>query len=111
MGKMPFCKSAYLPKLKVRFGDEINKNNKLINSTSIVDEVILYSPKTLSISRPTAPVAPKIPILNFFILSIPFYSTATSLTLATIGISSILSNNSFKLISICIISTVVVMYA
>ena len=48
--KCPFCKSAYLPKLKVRFGDEINKNNKLINSTSIVDEVILYSPKTLKMN-------------------------------------------------------------
>ena len=45
--KCPFCGFSYLPKLKVIFGDEINKNNKLSKSTSIVDEVILYSPKTL----------------------------------------------------------------
>ena len=48
--KCPFCKFGYLPKLKVVFGDEFNKNNKLINSTSIVDEVILYSPKTLKMN-------------------------------------------------------------
>ena len=48
--KCPFCGFAYLPKLKVIFGDEINKNNKLIQSTSIVDEVILYSPKTLKMN-------------------------------------------------------------
>ena len=45
--KCPFCQFSYLPKLKVIFGDEINKNDKLSKCTSIVDEVILYSPKTL----------------------------------------------------------------
>ncbi len=45
--KCPFCKFSYLPKLKVIFGDEINKNDKLSKCTSIVDEVIIYSPKTL----------------------------------------------------------------
>ena len=45
--KCPFCGSSYLPKIKVIYGDEINKNDKLKQSTSIVDEVILYSPKTL----------------------------------------------------------------
>jgi len=48
--KCPFCKFAYLPKLKVIFGDEINKNDKLSKSTSIVDEVILYSPKILKMN-------------------------------------------------------------
>ena len=48
--KCPFCQSSYLPKLKVIFGDEINKNNKLVQSTSIVDEVIIYSPKTLKMN-------------------------------------------------------------
>ena len=48
--KCPFCKSPYLPKLKVIFGDEINKNGKLKKCTSIVDEVILYSPKTLEMN-------------------------------------------------------------
>jgi hypothetical protein len=45
--KCPFCLHSYLPKIKVIYGDEINKNDKLKQSTSIVDEVILYSPKTL----------------------------------------------------------------
>ena len=48
--KCPFCGFGYLPKLKVIFGDEINKNNKLSKCTSIVDEVILYSPKTLKMN-------------------------------------------------------------
>ena len=45
--KCPYCGYNYLPKLKVVFGTENNKNNRLISTTSIVDEVILYSPKTL----------------------------------------------------------------
>ena len=48
--KCPFCGFAYLPKLKVIFGDENNKNGKLKQSTSIVDEVILYSPITLNMN-------------------------------------------------------------
>ena len=48
--KCPFCQFDYLPKLKVVFGDEINKNDKLSKCTSIVDEVILYSPKTLKMN-------------------------------------------------------------
>ena len=48
--KCPFCGFDYLPKLKVIFGDEINKNDKLSKCTSIVDEVILYSPKTLKMN-------------------------------------------------------------
>jgi hypothetical protein len=46
--KCPYCGYNYLPKLKVVFGTENNKNNRLISTTSIVDEVILYSPKTLN---------------------------------------------------------------
>ena len=45
--KCPHCEFSYLPKIKVIYGNEINKNDKLKQSTSIVDEVILYSPKTL----------------------------------------------------------------
>ena len=45
--KCPFCKTNYLPKLKIIFGSEINKNDKLKESTSLVDEVVLYSPETL----------------------------------------------------------------
>ena len=45
--KCPFCKNSYLPKIKIIFGSEINKNNKLKTSTSIVDDVFLFSPKTL----------------------------------------------------------------
>ena len=48
--KCPFCGFDYLPKLKVIFGDELNKNNKLSRCTSIVDEVTLYSPKTLKMN-------------------------------------------------------------
>ena len=48
--KCPFCGFGYMPKFKVVFGDEINKNNKLSKCTSIVDEVILYSPKTLKMN-------------------------------------------------------------
>ena len=44
----PYCKGKYLPKLKIIFGSENNKNNKLALSTSIVDNVLLYSPKTLN---------------------------------------------------------------
>ncbi len=46
--KCPYCGCNYLPKLKVVFGTENNKNNRLISTTSIVDSVILYSPKTLN---------------------------------------------------------------
>ena len=46
--KCPYCGSVYLPKLKIIFGYENNKNNKLINNTSIVDSVVLYSAKTLN---------------------------------------------------------------
>jgi len=46
--KCPYCGSGYLPKLKIIFGYENNKNNKLINNTSIVDSVVLYSAKTLN---------------------------------------------------------------
>ena len=46
--KCPFCKFSYLPKIKIIFGSEINKNDKLKMSTSLLDPaVILYSPKTL----------------------------------------------------------------
>ena len=45
--KCPFCGSSYLPKLKIIFGSENNKNNRLLSNTSIVDNVMLYSPKTL----------------------------------------------------------------
>ena len=38
----PVAPSSILPKLKVIFGDEINKNDKLSKCTSIVDEVIIY---------------------------------------------------------------------
>jgi hypothetical protein len=46
--KCPYCGYNYLPKLKVFFGTENNKNNRLLLTTSIVDNVILYSPKTLN---------------------------------------------------------------
>ena len=46
--KCPCCGYKYLPKLKVKFGTENNKNNRLMLTTSIVDDVILYSPKTLN---------------------------------------------------------------
>ena len=45
--KCPFCNTEYFPKIKIIFGSEINKNNKLKNSTSLVDIVPLYSPKIL----------------------------------------------------------------
>ena len=45
--KCPNCKCKFLPKLKVVFGTENNKNNRLVSTTSIVDSVVLYSPKTL----------------------------------------------------------------
>ena len=48
--KCPFCKIEFFPKIKIIFGSEINKNNKLKTSTSIVDEVVLYSPKTLQVN-------------------------------------------------------------
>ena len=46
--KCPYCGYNYLPKLKVFFGTENNKNSRLLLTTSIVDNVILYSPKTLN---------------------------------------------------------------
>ena len=46
--KCPYCGSGYLPKIKIIFGYENNKNSKLINNTSIVDSVVLYSAKTLN---------------------------------------------------------------
>ena len=46
--RCPYCPCKYLPKLKVVFGIENNKNNRLISTTSIVDSVVLYSPKTLN---------------------------------------------------------------
>ena len=46
--KCPCCGYKYLPKLKVKFGTENNKNNRLMLTTSIVDDVILYPPKTLN---------------------------------------------------------------
>jgi len=46
--KCPYCNYSYLPKIKVIFGTEKNKNNRLNLTTSIVDNVILYSPKTLN---------------------------------------------------------------
>ena len=46
--KCPYCGYNFLPKLKVKFGTESNKNNRLNLTTSIVDDVILYSPKTLN---------------------------------------------------------------
>ena len=48
--KCPFCKSSYLPKIKIIFGTEINKNNKLKTNTSLVDEVVLISPKTIQMT-------------------------------------------------------------
>ena len=48
--KCPFCKSSYLPKIKIIFGSEINKNNKLKTNTSLVDEVVLISPKTIQLT-------------------------------------------------------------
>ena len=48
--KCPYCESNYLPKLNIIFGSENNKNNRLKGTTSIVDSVILYSPKTLNYS-------------------------------------------------------------
>lgn len=47
--KCPYCRNNYLPKLKIIYGNENNKNNKLISTTSIVDNVMLYSPKTLNV--------------------------------------------------------------
>jgi len=48
--RCPFCKNEYFPKIKIIFGSEINKNNKLKNSTSLVDIVALYSPKILQMN-------------------------------------------------------------
>ena len=46
--KCPYCGANYLPTLKIIFGTENNKNDKLIKNTSIVDNITLYSPKTLN---------------------------------------------------------------
>ena len=46
--KCPYCGANYLPTLKIIFGTENNKNNKLFSNTSIVDNITLYSPKTLN---------------------------------------------------------------
>ena len=46
--KCPYCENNYIPNLKIIFGSENNKNNKLITTTSIVDNVLLYSAKTLN---------------------------------------------------------------
>ena len=48
--KCPYCGKNYLPEIKIIFGSENNKNNKLMTTTSIVDNVMLYSPKTLNLS-------------------------------------------------------------
>ena len=45
--KCPFCDTNYFPKIKIIFGSELNKNDKLKSNTSLVDEVALYSPETL----------------------------------------------------------------
>ena len=47
--KCPYCGCKYLPKFKISFGTENNKNDILKTSTSIFDEVVLYSPKTLNL--------------------------------------------------------------
>ena len=46
--KCPHCCCFILPKLIVSFGTENNKNNRLLLTTSIIDRVFLYSPKTLN---------------------------------------------------------------
>ena len=48
--KCPFCESSYLPTIKIIFGSEINKNNKLKSNTSLVDEIVLISPKTIQMT-------------------------------------------------------------
>lgn len=45
--KCPFCKTPFLPQITIRFGNEMNKNGELIVTTSVQDEIVLYSPFTL----------------------------------------------------------------
>lgn len=45
--KCPYCRNAFLPQLTIRFGNEINKNGEMNITTSVQDEVVLYSPFTL----------------------------------------------------------------
>ena len=45
--KCPYDNSYFLPELIVRFGNEMNKNSNLKISTSILDNIALYSPYTL----------------------------------------------------------------
>ena len=46
--KCPYCGNNYIPNLKIIFGSENNKNNKLTTTTAIVDNVLLFSAKTLN---------------------------------------------------------------
>ena len=41
--KCPYCGYKYLPKLKVKFGTESNKNNRLMVTTSIVDDHFIFT--------------------------------------------------------------------
>lgn len=43
----PKCKNLFLPKLTIRFGFELNKNNSMTQITSVQDSIVLYSPYTL----------------------------------------------------------------
>ena len=45
--KCPYCGNAFLPQLTIRFGNEMNKNGEMNITTSVQDEVVLYSPFTL----------------------------------------------------------------
>ena len=49
--KCPYCGNNYIPNLKIIFGSENNKNNKLTTTTAIVDNVLLFSAKTLNYNR------------------------------------------------------------
>ena len=48
--KCPFCSTYILPKISIRFGNEMNKQGKLNQNTSIFDCVILFSPQYLKLN-------------------------------------------------------------
>lgn len=48
--KCPFCSTYILPKISIKFGNEMNKQGKLRQNTSIFDCVILFSPQYLKLN-------------------------------------------------------------
>ena len=48
--KCPYCSTLILPKISIKFGNEMNKQGKLKQNTCIFDCVILYSPQQLKLN-------------------------------------------------------------